>query len=219
MRTVEHAEPFLEELAQPADEAGERVGRKQYGGKLGNADLLPSLPNSDGGGAGVVAERLQQESVSAVQAWRAGTANPRGGRFRSVALEHVLAPLLGVEQRHADNRALPGQAWRARQGVQRWEFGEGGTSGSFVASCISRYCQLWKRESLMALLQMTTLRLRATSPGKQPRKGSNRPFCASSAWRTVACGFHHEEGGGGQVEGEGWRFDRASHRVIVQAQH
>ena len=31
--------------------------------------------------------------------------------------------------------------------------------------------------------------------------------------------MHHEEGGGGQVEGEGWRFDQASHRVIVQAQH
>ena len=113
--TVEHAEPFLEELPQPADEAGERVGREQHGGKLGNADLLPSLPNGDGAGAGVVAERLQQESVSTIQAWRAGTAHPRG-RFRSVALEHVLAPLLGVKQRHADYRALPGQAWWAPQG-------------------------------------------------------------------------------------------------------
>ena len=97
VRTVEHAKPFLEELAQPADEAGERVRRKQYGGKLGDADLLPSLPNGDGGGAGVVAERLQQKSISTVQAWRDGTAHPRGGRLRSVALEHVLAPLLGVE--------------------------------------------------------------------------------------------------------------------------
>ena len=106
MRTVEHAEPFLEELAQPADEAGERVGRKQYGGKLGNADLLPSLPNGDGGGASVVAKGLQQECVGTIEARRAGnrlgrcygrgSASLRAldyvgghGRLRSVALEDV----------------------------------------------------------------------------------------------------------------------------------
>ena len=36
--------------------------------------------------------------------------------------------------------------------------------------------------------------------------------------RAVAHGFDLEEGGGRQIEGEDWRFDRASHRVIVQAQ-
>ena len=38
--TVERAEPFLEEVPQPADEAGERVGADQDGGKLGDAILV-----------------------------------------------------------------------------------------------------------------------------------------------------------------------------------
>lgn len=49
---------------------------------------------------------LQQERVSAVERGRAGHVSEWRGRFWSVALEHILAPLLGVEQRHADDCAL-----------------------------------------------------------------------------------------------------------------